>query len=149
VGIEIQNAGRLKDYYQNSSKGSKHDCPEGKLAAWYTRPNSGDLFFDKKTECRYSENNDNIQKGWYHEYSREQEESLAELLIWMKRNNPKVFKFKFVLGHDEVAGEKGIGYNRKNDPGASLSTTMTQFRKKIEDEYAKRYKEVTNAKGLA
>jgi len=67
----------------------------------------------------------------------------------MKRNNPKVFKFKFVLGHDEVAGEKGIGYNRKNDPGASLSTTMTQFRKKIEDEYAKRYKEVTNAKGLA
>jgi len=139
VGIEIQNAGRLKDYYRNSSEGSKHDCPEGKLAAWYTRPKSGDLFFDKKTECRYSENNDNIQKGWYHTYSPEQEKALIELLVWMKRNNPDVFEFKYVLGHDEVAGKKGIGYNRKNDPGAALSITMTEFRKELKDEYAKRY----------
>jgi len=139
MGIEIQNAGRLRDYYQNSSKGTKYDCPEGKLAAWYTRPKSGDLFFDKETECRYSENNDNIQKGWYHAYSPEQEEALLEVLIWMKRNNPDVFELKYVLGHDEVAGKKGIGRNRKNDPGAALSMTMTEFRKKLEDEYTKRY----------
>lgn len=139
VGIEIQAAGRLSDYYQNSSEGSKHDCPEGKLAGWYTRPNSGDLFFDKETECRYSENNDNIQKGWYHKYSPEQEEALTELLIWMKRNNPDVFEFKYVLGHDEVSGMKGIGRNRKNDPGAALSMTMTEYRENIENEYEKRY----------
>jgi len=139
VGIEIQNAGRLRDYYQNSSDGTKYDCPEGKLAAWYTRPNSGDLFFDKETECRYSENNDNIQKGWYHAYSPEQEEALENLLIWLKRNNPDVFEFKYVLGHDEVAGKKGIGRNRKNDPGAALSMTMTEFREKIEKEYNERY----------
>lgn len=141
VGVEIQNAGRLQSYYQNSENGTKRDCPTGKLAAWFTRPNSGDLFFDKEKECRYSGDNDNIQKGWYHAFSPEQEEELLELYIWLKRNNPDIFKFKFSLGHDEVAGKKGIGYNRKNDPGASLSMTMTEFRSKIEKEYARRYPE--------
>lgn len=139
VGIEIQGAGRLSSTYKNSENGASYNCPDGKLAAWFTRPTSGDLFFDKKTECRYSENNDNIQKGWYHAYSPEQEKALVELLIWMKRNNPDIFDFKFVVGHDEVAGKKGIGYNRKNDPGASLSMTMTEFRNLLESEYSKRY----------
>ena len=139
VGIEIQNAGRLKEFYQNKTKGTKHSCPEGKLSAWFTRPNSGDLFFDKETECRYSENNDNIQKGWYHAYSPEQEKALKELLIWLKRNNSDIFEFKYVLGHDEVAGKKGIGYSRKNDPGASLSMTMSEFRAKVAKEYEERY----------
>jgi len=57
----------------------------------------------------------------------------------MKRNNPDVFELKCVLGHDEVAGKKGIGYNRKNDPGAALSMTMTEFRNKLDEEYKKRY----------
>ena len=139
VGIEIQSAGILKDRYQNTSQGFKHKCPEGWLAAWYSRPSSGDLLFNKETECRYSEDDDNIQKGWYHVYSPEQEEALTELLIWMKRNNPDVFELKCVLGHDEVAGKKGIGYNRKNDPGAALSMTMTEFRNKLDEEYKKRY----------
>ena len=130
VGIEVQCAGRLSDYYLK-----KYKCPEGQLAAWYTSPNSGDKFFDKIKECRYSEDKDNIQKGWYHSFSPEQEKALLEVLLWMKYNNPEIFEFKHVLGHDEVSGIKGIGYNRKEDPGASLSITMTEFRKKLEEEY--------------
>jgi N-acetyl-anhydromuramyl-L-alanine amidase AmpD len=133
VGIEIQSDGKLQGYFQDSENGTKYDCPEGKLAAWYTRTKSGDLLFDKVTESRYSENNANIQKGWYHIYTPEQEEALLELLIWMKRNNPDVFNLNYVLGHDEVAP------TRKNDPGAALSMTMPEFRKKIDDEYKKRY----------
>lgn len=139
VGIEIQNAGKLSDTYKNSSKGKSYKCPEGKLAAWFTRPSSGDKFFDKETECRYSSGEDNIAKGWYHAYSPEQEDALLELLIWMKRNNPDVFSTEFILGHDEVAGPKGIGRWRKTDPGASLSMTMTEFRNEVWREYAKRY----------
>lgn len=140
VGIEIQNAGKLSDTYKNSSKGKSYKCPEGKLAAWFTRPNSGDKFFDKEKECRYHKGEDNIAKGWYHKYSPEQEEALLELLIWMKRNNPDVFDIDLILGHDEVAGPKGIGRWRKTDPGASLSMTMSEFRQLVEKTYNDRYK---------
>lgn len=140
VGIEIQNAGGLKDYWKDGS-GRKHNCPEGKLAAWFSRPDRGDKLFDKETECRYSKDDDNIQEGWYHKYSEEQEQALEELLIWMKRNNPDVFSLSFVLGHDEVAGKKGIGYSRKSDPGASLSMTMSKFREHLKKIYEDRYGE--------
>jgi len=138
VGIEIQCAGKLQDYYQNSEGGTKYACPEGKLAAWFTRPNNGDLFFDKEKEARYSDKKDNIKKGWYHIYSPEQEEALIELLIWLKRNNPDVFQFKNVAGHDEVAP------NRKSDPGASLTMTMPEFRKLLNSEYSRRYDSVVS-----
>jgi len=46
-----------------------------------------------------------------------------------KANNPEVFDFEYVLGHDEAADPKGIGYWRKNDPEDALSMTMNQFRK--------------------
>jgi len=137
VGIEIQGAGHLSNLYNYNKK--QYPCPEGKLAAWYTNPKKGDLFFDKIKEARYSEDNDNIQKGWYHSFSKEQEKALLELLIWLKINNPYVFDFDLVLGHDEVAGPKGIGYIRKSDPGASLSMTMSEFRTKVKMEYIKRY----------
>lgn len=136
VGIEIQNAGRLKDYWKDG-RDKKHKCPEGYLSAWFSRPDKGDKLFNKATECRYSGDNDNIQKGWYHKYSPEQIKALKQLLLWLKANNPDVFQLKYVLGHDEVAGEKGIGYNRKNDPGAALPYSMSDFREELKSEYRK------------
>jgi len=133
VGIEVQCAGKLSEYYQNTSNGSEHKCPEGYLSSWFTRPESGDLFFNKEKECRYSKDKLNIKEGWYHAFSEEQEESLIELIIWLKRNNPDIFQFKNVAGHDEVSPD------RKNDPGASLSMTMSDLRKLLVDKYNLRY----------
>jgi len=138
VGIEIQNAGKLRDYWKDG-RDKKHTCPEGKLAAWFTRPDKGDAYFDKEEDARYGSDDDNIQRGWYHKYSVEQERALEELLLWLKSNNPKVFDLDLVLGHDEVAGPKGIGRKRKSDPGASLSMTMTEFRKYLKKMYEDKY----------
>jgi len=134
----MQNAGKLEDYWEDGS-GRRHLCPEGKLAAWFTRPDRGDSFFDIKTECRYSNDNDNIQAGWYHKLSPEQERANIELNIWLRRNFPDAFDLNLCVSHDEVSGEKGIGYSRKNDTGASLSMNMTEFRRKLKITYDARY----------
>lgn len=84
-------------------------------------------------------NNDNQAAGYYMKYTPEQEESVFELALWLKANNPTVFSFDNVVGHDEVAGPKGIGRWRKTDPGGALSMTMSQFRDKLKSEYKKRY----------
>lgn len=84
-------------------------------------------------------NKDNIAAGYYEAFSPAQENSLIELCLWLKRNNPDVFSLDLVLGHDEVAGPKGIGRWRKVDPGGSLSMTMTEFRELLKSEYKKRY----------
>jgi N-acetyl-anhydromuramyl-L-alanine amidase AmpD len=65
---------------------------------------------------------DNWKVGFYHKYTPEQEKSLISLLLWLKKNNPAIFKLDYVLGHDEVAP------NRKTDPGGSLSMTMPELR---------------------
>ena len=118
VGIEIQNSGKI-------AKAS-----EGIYKQYFTNTSRGDKYF-MEDEVRHSENNDNIQKGVYHKFSPEQEEALIKLLLWLEENGMGIFEFKFVLGHDEVAGKKGIGYNRKNDPGGSLSMTMTELRAEL------------------
>lgn len=81
------------------------------------------------SQVRYSEKKDNIQPGYYHKYTNMQEESLLKLLLWLKLNNPDVFSLDYVLGHDEIAP------NRKNDPGASLSKTMPEFREYLKEKY--------------
>lgn len=86
-----------------------------------------------------TQNKDNILAGAYLPYTKEQETALIEFLLWAKANNPTVFDFDYVLGHDEVAGPKGIGRWRKNDPGGALSMTMSEFRQLLKDEYKKRY----------
>jgi N-acetylmuramoyl-L-alanine amidase len=103
VGIEICNAGKLKN------------VADGVYESWF-----GARF--KSDEVRYSKKNGNIQEGYYHKYSAAQEASLIQLLKWLKSNNPEVFSYDLVLGHDEVAP------SRKTDPGASLSMTMPEFR---------------------
>jgi hypothetical protein len=125
VGIEMLCAGKVEKYWTDSS-GKKNPCPEGKFAAWFTRIDKGDVYFDE-SECRYSLANDNIQEGWYHKLSDKQEESLKDLIGFLKKNSA-TFNPKYILGHDEVSGIKGIGRSRKCDPGAALSSTMTLFR---------------------
>jgi hypothetical protein len=107
VGIEVCCAGSVK--------------PKGeKFVSWF-----GAEFSPK--EVREASKNANIQKGFYHKYSEAQEKALKELLQWLYKNNPTVFKFDFVLGHDEVAPQ------RKSDPGGSLSMTMPEFRKSLKN----------------
>lgn len=67
----------------------------------------------------------NREAGTYEAYTPEQEEALTQLILWLHRNNPEIFKIKFVVGHDEVSP------GRKNDPGGSLSMTMPAFREHL------------------
>lgn len=102
VGIEVCCAGRL------TKVGDK-------FKSWF-----GELY--DASEVRYSPKKDNIQEGFYHKYTDKQVKALTELLLWLKSNNPSVFNFDYVVGHDEVAPK------RKNDPGAALPLTMPEFR---------------------
>ena len=77
----------------------------------------------------------NIQAGTYYKFTDVQERALTDLLLWLKSNNPSVFDLDLVLGHDEVSGKGAISYQRKIDPGASLSMTMPQFRKLLKETY--------------
>lgn len=81
-------------------------------------------------DVRYVKAKDNVQEGYYHKYTKEQEDSLIKLLLWLKQNNPDVFNFDYVLGHDEVAP------NRKSDPGGALSCTMPEFRQLLKSKLA-------------
>ncbi len=112
VGIEVCCAGKLKK------------ISDGVYESWF-----GAKF--KSDEVRYSKKKDNIQEGYYHKYSVAQEEALTRFLLWLKWNNPSVFNFDNVVGHDECATPNG----RKSDPGASLSLTMPEYRLKLKSLY--------------
>lgn len=125
VGIEINNPGRLELY-------------QGKYYAWFdlTKDKEGKIIRARNPiepkDCRIiTKNNDNILAGAYLPFTKKQEDELVRLLLWLKDNNPSVFSFNNVVGHDECAGPKGIGRWRKNDPGGALSMTMTEFRKHL------------------
>jgi 3D (Asp-Asp-Asp) domain-containing protein len=106
VGIEIQAAGRLE------KNGSSYKT-------WYGESIPA---ADVRTIAKQTANQ---EPGHYHKYTAAQEASLIRLLTWLYHNNPDVFKFDFVLGHDEVSPK------RKNDPGGALSMTMPDLRKKL------------------
>jgi N-acetyl-anhydromuramyl-L-alanine amidase AmpD len=63
----------------------------------------------------------------YERFSKDQEDSLLNLLVWLKTNNPSVFKACNVVGHNEVSP------GRKSDPGGSLSMSMDYIRKFVEN----------------
>lgn len=104
VGIEVACAGRLQ-------AGNK---------SWFGKVYPAD-------RIRKSGSVANIQAGTYVKFTEEQEKSLFDLLVWLKKNDPKVFSTDLILGHDEVSP------TRKDDPGASLSMTMPQLRRLISD----------------
>lgn len=115
VGIEIANAGTL------TKKGDK-------FVSWF-----GNEYLEQ--QVRYSKGTDEHPAGYYRKYTPEQEASLIKLLLWLKKNNPDVFSFDYVLGHSEVSGMKGLGRWRKSDPGAALSVSMAELRNMLKREY--------------
>lgn len=71
--------------------------------------------------------------GFYHKFTDAQEASLKELLMWLKSNNPNIFSFDKVFGHDELAIPKG----RKQDPGGSIRIPVKVYRKALQVDYSK------------
>lgn len=113
-GLEISSAGMVK--------------PDGKGAfdTWFkTKLTAAEVREVPKAK-------DNQIKGFYHKYEAVQEEALIEYILWLKVNNPSVFSFDMVVGHDEVCQPKG----RKNDPGGALSMSMPEFRALLKKRYA-------------
>lgn len=106
LGVEIASAGRV------SSDG----------VSWFNKKYPA-------SKLRTVTAKHNVQSGTYVKYTPEQEDALIELCLWLKRNNPDVFSFDLVLGHDEVAP------SRKNDPGGALSMTMPEFRAHLKKLY--------------
>lgn len=106
VGVEVMCPGKL----------------DSRRKAWFSKePYAEEI-------CRFSRNVDNIQGGWYYAFTPEQEATLIRLCHWLHEHSDGVFSYDYVLGHDEVSGKRGIGKNRKNDPGASLSMSMDELR---------------------
>lgn len=103
VGIEITSAGMVDK------------IAPGKYKSWF-----GANYTD--ADVRWSGAHQNIQKGYYHKYSKAQEEALFKVIKWLYYQAPDIFKIDYVLGHDEVSP------GRKNDPGAALSMSMPEFR---------------------
>jgi N-acetylmuramoyl-L-alanine amidase/N-acetyl-anhydromuramyl-L-alanine amidase AmpD len=126
VGIELCNAGQLRQIDENRFRPwfndpeyyRKHREP---VPAGVPNP-ARDL---RREEVRYAAREANREAGWYHSYTPEQEKALEQLLLWLKQQQPDIFQFEFVLGHDEVSP------GRKNDPGGSLSMTMPAFRTRL------------------
>lgn len=58
---------------------------------------------------------------------------MIALLRWMRPAAPNIFKYEYVLGHDEIAVNQQGQYTRKNNPSAALSVTMTEFRQRLEE----------------
>ncbi len=88
-----------------------------KYRSWF-----GESFYRVRS---YTEDLENIKKGHYHKFTKPQELSLTQLLLWFKRNNPDVFSFDNVVGHDEISSD------RKSDPGGSLSMPMFAYREHL------------------
>lgn len=105
VGIEVCCAGTVK--------------PQGhKYVSWFGAEFS-------ESEVRHVAKKDNVQAGYYHKYTDAQERSLIDLLLWLHKNNPEIFKLDYVLGHDSVSP------GRKSDPGGSLSMTIPELVAKL------------------
>lgn len=107
VGIEVACAGLVKP------DGS------GNFLTWW-----GDTITQDQVRLVPTKR-DNQTPGAYQVFNEAQEAALIDLLLWLKLNNPDVFSFDFVLGHDEVSP------GRKEDPGGSLSMTMPMLRARL------------------
>lgn len=122
VGIEIVAAGKCEPVTVNGVR---------KFKAWFhTIPSE---YFDE-SEMRYVTRDGSRREGWYQKYTLAQEESLINLLLWLKSQAPDVFSFDDVKGHDECCDEGGRPGN-KNDPGGALSMTMPEFRTLLKEKF--------------
>jgi N-acetyl-anhydromuramyl-L-alanine amidase AmpD len=116
VGIEVMCGGKL---------GVTTD-PIGKkvFKTWFDKT-------VKPENVRYSLPQDNVKEGYYEMFTMHQEKTLIDICMWMRARYGWT-SFDNVLGHDEVAPKY------KNDPGASLSMSMPEFRAYLEKEWIRR-----------
>lgn len=103
VGIEMDSAGLLTKK------------PDNKYYTWFNKE-------VPKENVRFREAVDNCPTGFYEKCTESQEIALKALILWLKRNNPKVFNFDYLLSHSEISP------GRKQDIGGSLSMDMNQYR---------------------
>jgi N-acetylmuramoyl-L-alanine amidase len=83
-----------------------------------------------EAEVHYSDEIENVRKaGYYVRFTAAQETALTNLILWMHKTKPDIFKLENIYGHDEVATPNG----RKNDPGAAMSVYMNGFRQRLKD----------------
>ncbi|BCU77975.1 N-acetylmuramoyl-L-alanine amidase [Luteolibacter sp. LG18] len=106
VGIEIQAAGKLE------RKGAGYET------YFHVAVPPGGV---RVVPCR----TENQEAGAYEKFTEAQERALFRLLRWLQGNHPEVFRYEYVLGHDEVSP------GRKNDPGGALSMTMPELRRRL------------------
>jgi N-acetyl-anhydromuramyl-L-alanine amidase AmpD len=134
VGIEVVCEGRVTEFVDGKYRNKVENEKTGAIHYRYV----------EASDIRHiPAANQNIAPGYYQKYTAEQEQSLTNLLLWLKINNPNVFDLDLVLGHDEVAGPSGLGNHdpawrnkwRKTDPGGSLSMTMPEYRAFLKARY--------------
>lgn len=129
TGMEVCNAGKL---IHHKNKWYPAWCfenwsPSGKFLGGRSIPND---------EVRIVGNNDNLVSGAYQTMTDKQESAIFNYALMHLYNNPE-FKAEWNLGHDEVRTEYLGRKGGKQDPGGSLSMTMSEAREKLGDMYAK------------
>lgn len=110
AGVEILNPGKL------TKKGDK-------FFTWFKLEIPKELVRYVTKEQGYP------HTGYFCQYTAEQEVGLKKLCKEMMSCSPKgVFRYEYVLGHDEVAP------SRKTDPGGALSIPLKEFRENLINE---------------
>ena len=124
VGFEINNPGKL-----NKITGQPRYVP------WFNTKKSGgnivpesenDEIYDAEDLHIFKHDKDNIERGAYLPYSKEQFDALISIISHLDQTIPS-FRLDRVFGHDEVSP------GRKYDPGGAMAhdgakMTMPQFR---------------------
>lgn len=137
LGVEIVAAGRCTPVTIDGTK---------KFAPWYAYGKDANgkttlIHPDRclaESEMRYVGPNKtkNIYSGWYQKYTKEQEETLIKLCLFLKSQAPNYFDFDLVVGHDETCDAHGRP-GAKNDPGGALTMDMPTFRQFLKDLWAR------------
>lgn len=108
AGVEVLNPGRLTE-------------KNGKFYTWFD-------YEIPEAHVRHVDGSDSRPRGYYCMFTKEQEDGLLALSLWLLRNSPKdCFKLANIVGHDTISP------GRKTDPGGSLSMTIEGFRDYVED----------------
>lgn len=116
TGIEVCAAGRLKKTSLGYEPWWNDEYPAGSPKRTYYQEH----------EVRFTDRFEHAQEGHYLRYTPQQEKSLLDLLVWLHRTKPDVFKIKYIVGHDEISP------GRKNDPGGAMSWYMNGLRQQIQ-----------------
>lgn len=122
IALEVAGGGKLKLRDSNGTikSWSKSFISDGSEIVTY--------FGKKVPNARYVTTAMGYEEtGWYEPFSEAQESEIVEYIKhWMTFGIPA----ENIVGHDEVAGKKYLGRQRKNDPGGSLSMPLAEFVRK-------------------